>query len=66
MKKYNIEKLGVDIRVRVVRTKPYETLLNIEYDENNEQEIILPARLFKKQFSDNSFTKHILNFFIKE
>ena len=66
MKRYNIEKLGADIRVRIIRTKPYETVLNIQCDNESELELILPARLFKKQFTDNSLAKHILNFFIKE
>lgn len=66
MRKYRIEALGVDIRVRIIRTKQHETVLNIQYDKDGEQELILPASLFKKQFSDNAFAKHILNFFIKE
>lgn len=66
MKRYNIEKIGTDIRVRVIRTKPYETVLNIQYDNEDEQELILPARLFKKQFTSNAFCRNILNFFIKE
>ena len=68
MKRYNIEVLGANILVRVIRTKPHETVLNIQYGEGreDEQEIILPAKLLKKQFTDNAFARHILNFFIKE
>lgn len=66
MRRFNIDVLGADIRVRIIRTKPHETVLNIQYDDESEHEIILPARLIKKQFTDNAFAKHILNFFIKE
>lgn len=66
MRRFNIDVLGSDIRVRIIRTKPHETVLNIQYDDESEHEIILPARLIKKQFTDNAFAKHILNFFIKE
>ena len=66
MRRFNIDVLGSDIRVRIIRTKPHETVLNIQYDDESEHEIILPAGLIKKQFTDNAFAKHILNFFIKE
>ena len=66
MRRFNIDVRGSDIRVRIIRTKPHETVLNIQYDDESEHEIILPARLIKKQFTDNAFAKHILNFFIKE
>ena len=66
MRRFNIDVLGSDIRVRIIRTKPHETVLNIQHDDESEHEIILPASLIKKQFTDNAFAKHILNFFIKE
>ena len=65
MKRYRLEVLGVEIWVRVIRQGPF-TVLNIQYDKEDEQEIIIPNTLFKKQFTSNAFARHILNFFIKE
>lgn len=64
MKKYKTDDMMIS--VRVVRTQPHEVVLNIQYAKDDEQEIVLPADCIKRQFSDNAFAKHLLNFFIKE
>jgi len=65
MKKFRIEVLGIDIWIRVI-PQQHQTILNIQYNKGDEQEITVPLDLFKKQFTDGAFVKHILNFFIKE
>lgn len=66
MKRFNTDDLH--IKIRTVRQPNHQSVLLIQYgrDIDSEHEIILPAEVVKKNINDSGFTKHILNYFVKD
>jgi len=75
MRRYDT--FGIDIRVRVARPKSGNTPVEITYysepiggykgiPEAHRVAITLPAEITKQKMTDAGFTKHIINYFIKD